>query len=268
MPERRGTAGIIHDGVGRNARSRRGFAIPTISLIVAATSACHSSRPEFLPPRPSEAIVERSALDVEPAAALELPSASAIAGDIRFIGGDPGDVDLGPVVVYLVPTVEEGSASGEREPAVITSRTPEFAPELAAVASGQKVVFANEGPLAHGLFSADMGNDRIDLPAGTRSAPIAVPPRGPVRFFCALHADESFLVYSGRTAHVSVVRVGEPFAFDPIDPGRYRLEIWSEIVSGPVREVVADGYSRKIEPVWIDAGIVRRLIAARDEDRQ
>lgn len=266
MPDSGETTHTDHDAIGRNARGRRAHVIAVVSCLAPTVTACFGSRPEFLPPRPSEAIVDRPTVDVEPAAALGLPAASAITGDIRFIGGPSDDVDLGPVVVHLVPLSPGSSASSDLEPVVIRSDTPEFSPGLGAAARGQPVVFSNDGPVAHGLFSAEMGNVRIDLPAGTRSAPVSVPARGPVRFFCALHADETFFVYSSPGEHVTVVRAGQRFAFHRVAPGRYRLEIWSELVAGPVREVVADGYTRSTEPVWIDTDIVRRLMADRAGD--
>ena len=263
MPESGQAAHTDHDAIGRNARARRAILVALASAPTLVSTACLSPRPEFLPPRPSSAIVEPSAVDVEPAAAIDLPSASAVAGDIRFVGGPSDDVDLGPVVVHLVPLSAGAAASPDLDPVPIRSGTPEFSPDLVAAARGQAVVFSNDGPLAHRLFSAEMGEARIDLPAGARSKPVRVPARGPVRFFCSLHSDETFLVYSSPADHVAVVRAGQSFAFQHVAPGRYRLEIWSDLVAGRVREFIADGYTHRTERVWIDTDIVRRLMAAR-----
>ena len=58
--------------------------------------------------------------------------------------------------------------------------------------------------------------------------------------------------------------VGELYEFEPIEPGRYTLTIWSEFADGPVRDIYVDGYTRKTEPVWIDPDLVRARMAATD----
>jgi hypothetical protein len=197
---------------------------------------------------------------------VEHSSVSVIRGDVRFLGASVERPDLGPIVVYLVPDAPDPVADSTQDlpPVVITSRTPEFAPALSAVARGQRIVLANEGPLNHGLFSAEIGGRRFDLPPGTRSDPFLVPPRGPIRFYCALHADETFVVFGGAVRHISVVTAGQPFVFERVSAGRYTLTIWSRQVEGPVRDVFADGYTSPLEPIWIDPALVRRPLDPED----
>ena len=259
-------AGTEHRRVGRNAAiPARARVLPYVIAGSALLSACAPPRPSFRTPSPRRPLEETATLTADPARTVEHLSVSAITGEIRFLDGSNLDTDLGPIVVYLVPR----SGEGDRPPAdslpalVLTSSTEAFSPPLAAVARGQKLILANEGPLTHGLFSAEIERARFDLPPGTRSAPFSIPPRGPIRFYCALHADETFVVFGSPVRQVAVVEVGEAYEFDSVESGRYTLTIWSQRVEGPVRDVIADGYTRSIESVWIDPDLVRRPAVSR-----
>ncbi|MFV1986265.1 MAG: hypothetical protein ACC682_03240 [Gemmatimonadota bacterium] len=253
-------AGTKHREIRRNAGiPARARILPGLIAGAAVLTACVPPKPNFPTPSPRRPLEQPETLTAEPARTVAHRSVSAITGDIRFLDGSNEDRDLGPIVVYLVPrTGERDRAPADSLPdLVLTSRTEAFSPPLVAVARGQKLVLANEGPLTHGLFSAEIEGVRFDLPPGTRSAPFSVPPRGPIRFYCALHADETFVIFGSPVRHVAVVEAGETYEFDGVESGRYTLTIWSPRVEGPVRDVIADGYTRSIEPVWIDPDLLR-----------
>lgn len=186
---------------------------------------------------------------------------ATVEGDLRFLDRPGGPVDPGWVVVGLVPRTKAIAVSGpgaSAAPLVIVTRTEVFHVDLEAVPLGRPVVLANEGPLAHKLFSASLGSPRsVDLPPGTRSLPIELPAVGPIRFYCSLHADETFVLFAAGVRHVQVVSSGGGFRLGSVAAGRYTLTVWGDRVSGPVREVVVDGYSRMLEPVWIDPDLLR-----------
>lgn len=256
----RGAARPQHGESGRNARARVRIAV----LVALSLSACGTARgaAEFEPPRP------REPLRAGPGAFTTLPPAAGlgplttVSGDIRFLS-PPGDLDLGRVVVFLATRSRADRASSGGSPIPIVSEGQTFAPPLVAVPWNRPVVLANEGPVNHRLFATDLGVERsFRLGPGGRSDPFRLPPAGPIRFFCSLHAAETFVVFSARTAHVAVVEPRERFSFGPVAPGRYVLSIWSERVEGPVREVLVNGYTHRVEPVWIDPGLVRPADAA------
>ena len=201
----------------------------------------------------------------EHAVAPEPQPTTRVTGDVRFLDSSVSDPDLGPVVVYLMP---HGQARAVRRtdpqrPLVITSHRADFDPPLVAVGRGRAVVFANEGPLSHTLFSADLPGARFELPPATRTRDVQLPPVGPVRFYCALHSDESFVVFAADTEYMAVVKGGSPYSLGPVKAGTYTLSIFSERVSGPVRDIRVNGYSRAIEPVWIDPALVRQATEPR-----
>ncbi len=252
-------------GSGRSANTARTWLAWTLAY---AAWACSPGHPPIELPAPNDPAAWHPAAWTEPAAPRDHPPTASVRGEIRWIERSSAPPPpLGPVVVYLRTAPGEASSGRSREtaaregsaPIPIASWTEAFSPPLVAVPWGRTVTLANEGPLVHRLFSAAVGDGRaIDLPPGTRSAPLALPAAGPIRFFCALHAEESFVVFAARTPWVAVVRApGEPFRFDGIPAGRYALGLWSEELEGPVRNVVVDGYSRLHEPVWLDPALVR-----------
>jgi len=251
----RGKTPPFDRGVWRNARwgARVG-----ILIAMPVMSACAGSRPDIALPAPRHSL-EGTPVAAEHVVVVESPPATRVTGEVRFLDSAENEPDLGAVVVYLVfngPT-RPVRRTNTRPPLIVTSRSTVFDPALAAVGGGQPVVFANEGPLSHTLFSADLPGARFELPPGTRTRGIDLPPRGPIRFFCSLHSDESFVVFAGNTEYIAVVEGRSPYSLGPVEAGSYTLSIWSELVSGPVRKVVVDGYSRAIEPIWIDPALVR-----------
>jgi len=242
-------------------------------VAIPAVSACGGSRrPEITLPVPRHALEEKRP-NADPVTTPPSRPTTRVTGDVRFLDSSEGEPDLGPVVVYLMahPPLrpQEGveGAATIRSPLVITSRNTAFDPPLAAVGRGRGVVFANEGPLSHALFSADLPGAKFALPPSTRTRRIDLPPRGPIRFYCSLHADESFVVFAPNTEYVAVVEGHAPYSLGPVEAGVYTLSIWSPRVSGPVRDVVVDGYSRAIEPVWIDPALVRPALATNGGSR-
>jgi len=255
-----GIGGTRHLKIRRNAKIRgRSRVLPVLIAGAVSLSACAQVRPTFHTPSPRLPLHQPTAPSAERARSVEHRSESTITGDVRFLDGSNALADLGRVVVYLVPRVvgRDAGAADPLPPLVLTSKTESFSPPLAAVARDQKLVLANDGPLAHGLFSAEIEGARFDLPPGTRSAAFSIPPQGPIRFYCALHADETFVVFGGRVQHLVVVGAGESYRFEGVESGRYTLTIWSHRVEGPVRDVIADGYTLAIEPVWIDPDLLR-----------
>lgn len=193
-----------------------------------------------------------------------LPPEATVTGHIRLLERTEGGVELGPIVVSLIPRDGALAPTRANAPIVVASTGQTFAPPLGAIPAGRAAVFANDGPLTHAIFSADLPEARVDVPPGGRSAPVRIPPIGPVRFYCSLHSDETFVLYGGA-GRVAVVHAGERFSFAGVEGGRYTLAIWSELLSGPVREIVVDGLSHTVEPIWIDPDLVRSRVGGAED---
>lgn len=226
--------------------------------VVFLTTACASARPEVSIPGAQPAakdirLPDTESVEVPPK--LEPRTVSVVSGEIRFARSGGPAVDLGATVVYLRPrdrTAKKGAASTTVR---IASATEQFAPPLTVVRPGQNVVLVNNGPLVHHLFSPDL-EETFELAPEARSERFSIRGRGPTRFYCALHTEETFVIYSEDAEHVSVATGSQAFRFYRVPPGRYTLAIWSERVSGPIRDVYVDGLRGNREPIWLYANLI------------
>ncbi len=224
-----------------------------------ASGACATARPEVPIPPPRTAATTAERPHADSVARPAKSPVSVVTGDIRFLGGGGSRAELGATVVYLQP--RGGARSTSEEPATplrIITRSEAFAPPIQIAHPVQPIILENRGPVVHRLFSGDLGAERtFELPPGARSEPFRLRRRGAVRFYCSLHSDETFVIFSEEAVHVAIVSDAGEYRFGPVAPGRYTLAIWSERVSGPVRDVLVDGYSRRLEPIWLDPDRLR-----------
>ena len=159
----------------------------------------------------------------------------------------------GPLAVLATP-LDESSAPAPRSNPVIRLRGA-FAPSFLVVGINQYVRFVNEDTIYHRLFSTTDFN-KFDLGTLERGESRIVRMRhpGPVRFYCALHEEESGLVLVAPTPHYSSVGPSGKFALKDLSPGRYELETWSERrPSSEVDVVVAAGEDTSVEIVLLPA---------------
>ncbi|HSM18645.1 MAG TPA: hypothetical protein VK845_16780 [Gemmatimonadales bacterium] len=211
-------------------------------LVVACTG---GGRPGAAPPSPTSGTV------------------GVVTGIVSVLGDGVQLPQLWPVVVLLERKVDDDSTTGWAEPlgaspVRIESHTPAFDPPFWAVRASQPVVLANDGPLTHQIFSADLtGSSVIELGAGARSGLIDLPPRGPVHFFCSLHPDEAFVIYSTTADYVAVAHRAGEYRFTDVSVGWYTLSIWSETVAGPVRDIEVGGTGITREQIWIDPSLIQ-----------
>jgi hypothetical protein len=212
-----------------------------IALCTVLVSACSPIR------RPSD-----------PAAALLEPAAptGALSGTVSVAEGQSVDEATGPVVVMLAPV---GSGRARNRPVqqfTLTSGSERFDPGFAVIAEGDFLVFANEGPVSHRLFSAALGSDlHIPVAPSGSSPPQRIERRGELRFFCALHPEENFSVLVTGDVFSAVVDAEGRYYIAPIPRGSYRLSIWSGQAEVPIRTLEVTGPSMmeeiSLDPSWI-----------------
>ncbi|MGH7540700.1 MAG: hypothetical protein ACRELC_06860, partial [Gemmatimonadota bacterium] len=172
--------------------------------------------------------------------------------------------DLGATVVLLDPVAREGNGTGPRpadgdeegESVVLESATVHFAPPFRAIRAGRPVRLVNAGPLAHRIFSADLDDGALDLPPDSGSVSLSLPPNGPIRFYCSLHPDETFLIFSSPSDHFALPDSTGGFRFPAVPAGRYTLSIWSEAIAGPVRQIEVRAARTTRAIVWLDPGLI------------
>jgi plastocyanin len=168
---------------------------------------------------------------------LRPPAPGAIQG--RLVEADPAA--LGHAVVFLDPLDPERATAPPSEAVVVRQRRQRFSPGLLVAAAGQTVVFENHDAIYHRVFSySDAGAFDLGVleQGGSRSVTLAQP--GLVRFFCALHADESGLILVTPSPHFATVDAEGRYRIPDVPPGQYRLHAWSEARSETTREVTVE----------------------------
>lgn len=187
------------------------------------------------------------------------PSLGAVGGELRFLEGVEPRVDLGPVVVLLDPLGTQTTSARPARTVRVESRTERFDPEFVAVPAGDAIVFENGGQLRHRVFTAGTYREIArEVPPGASSIPVILKKYGPVRFFCSLHPDESFLVYVAPTPYFALLERSGGYWISDLPPGRYQLSIWSPRLAGRVRAVEVPVGRSVREPIWIDPELLPR----------
>lgn len=244
--------------------NNRRFARPAAVLLVGSGIGCFGgSGPQVAPPGPSVPLTETTLHD-ELVATTDPASVGSVEGHVEILGSESTVAELGALVVVLEPLRKDawqspGPHGGGADIVRIESSSEAFDPPFSTVRGHQPVVFINSGPLKHQLFSTSLDERwSVDLDPGARSEPFGLPPQGPIRFFCSLHADESFVLYASDAEHIAVAGPTGEYRIESVRHGRYVLSIWSEIVEGPVREITVDGSFASREPIWLDPELIRR----------
>jgi hypothetical protein len=170
--------------------------------------------------------------------------------------GLAADEGTGPVVVLLEPIGSRRTRNRPVQQLTVTSSTRRFDPGFTAIAEGDFVVFVNEGPVSHRLFSAALGSDlQIPVAPTSSSAPQRIEHKGELRFLCALHPDEDFSLLVTGDVFSAVVDPDGRFYIAPLPRGSYRLSIWGGQTEVPIRTLEVTGPSMKetisLDPSWI-----------------
>lgn len=218
--------------------------VPLPVALALGAMAC-AARPGESPPSPDSSPVPPR------------PTLGAVSGELRLVKRPGPPVDLRPVVVILDPAAVP--ANPPTRTVRVVSPADEFAPEFAAIGPGDSLVFVNRGRLRHRVFTAGADGDVArEVPPGSASEPLVLKKYGPVRFFCSLHPDETFLLYIAPTPYFALLSPAGGYRIRGLPAGEYRLAIWSPRVTGTVREfqVVAGRASR--EQIWIDPLLLTR----------
>ena len=139
--------------------------------------------------------------------------------------------DIATAIVYLQPldarlSDDAGSVNNE---ATIAMRGREFLPHTAVIRIGGTVVFPNQDPFSHNVFSnAEPGG--FDLGLYRRGARRAAnfSQSGVFPIFCNIHARMVSYVVAVPGRHVTTVDSGGRFTLDDVPVGVWRLIVWHE----------------------------------------
>jgi plastocyanin len=131
-----------------------------------------------------------------------------------------------PAVVYLEGAIRGAPASDGRT-ATMAQRDTAFSPAAVVIPVGGAVVFPNEDPFFHNVFSYSAA-ERFDLgryPRG-ESKTVAFDEAGVVKVYCEVHESMRAAVVVTENPFHTVVGADGAFALTGVPPGRYTLVVW------------------------------------------
>lgn len=171
-------------------------------------------------------------------------SASAVRGKVSFLTKRGQNPVVTETLVWLDPVGRAPKRTAAAPGSfMMTTRSKTFLPHVLAVPAGSSVVFPNEDPIAHNLFSLTPGNT-FDLGLYRRGAgkdhKFDTP--GVVNVYCNVHPNMSAVVHVMTTPYYGFADAAGNYAIDA-PAGKYHLTAWNE-QGGSVAsdiEVKADG---------------------------
>jgi len=152
-------------------------------------------------------------------------SANLIAGEVTITIEDKKNHPVHDTIIELI-----GIASNKivKDSIEITQKNKEFSPEISIMPSGSSVLFTNEDPFQHHVYSVSKGN-QFDLPLyqGTPSEQITFESPGVVKLGCNIHDWMLAFAYVSQSEHLIVTGVDGRARFPDIPEGEYELRIWN-----------------------------------------
>jgi len=122
---------------------------------------------------------------------------------------------------------------------VMEQRGREFSPHLIAISTGSTVSFPNFDNVFHNVFSTSpTGAFDLGLYKSGEAREYVFPKEGIVRLGCNLHANMSaYIAIVAAPAYVVTDDSGH-YAFKHLEPGKYKMKVWSERSKAPVAQDV------------------------------
>jgi plastocyanin len=145
--------------------------------------------------------------------------------------------DASNVVVWLTPLDRAAEPPGEPppgryQPPRLVQRNKTFEPHVLVVPVGTLVVFPNEDPFFHNIFSLYDGR-RFDLglyESGT-SRSVRFDRPGVSFLFCNIHAEMSAVVIALDTNYFAVSNHSGHVVVPDVPQGSYQLSVWYELAT-------------------------------------
>ncbi|HEY2748859.1 MAG TPA: carboxypeptidase regulatory-like domain-containing protein [Polyangia bacterium] len=164
------------------------------------------------------------------------PKRGSLAGVLQIDGKAPGGGE--PAVITLEPA--DGKFK-RRTPVhrVVEQRQRDFAPHVLAVPTGSTVAFPNFDTIFHNVFSRseaaafDLGNYR-----NGQSREYKFDKDGIVHLGCNLHSNMSAYIVVVSEPHYVLTDGSGHFRFRSLEPGKYKMRVFSEHAEPAVQEVV------------------------------
>lgn len=168
--------------------------------------------------------------------------AAVVSGNVTFVTKRGQRPNIAETLVWLDPA--DGRAA-KKPPASfsMTTRGKALLPHVMAIPAGSTVVFPNEDPITHNLFSLTPGN-AFDLglyrKGSGKTRKFDTP--GAVNVYCNVHPNMSAVIHVMPSPYYGFVDATGNYSFD-VPPGRYRLVAWNEIGGMTSADITVTGTS-------------------------
>jgi len=161
-------------------------------------------------------------------------------------------------VVWLTPTKGEAPKPPEKV-YKLTQKNKHFDPHLLVVPVGSAVLFPNQDPFFHNVFSVYEGT-RFDLglyESGS-SKEVRFTRPGPSYIFCNIHPEMSAVIMVMTTPYYATTDADGNYSIASVPPGEYEFSVWyenalPEQLKQLQRHVTISTTSAKLDPVTIVA---------------
>ncbi len=134
-------------------------------------------------------------------------------------------------VVWLTPTKGEAPKPPEKV-FRLTQKNKHFSPHLLVVPVGSAVLFPNQDPFFHNVFSVYEGT-RFDLglyESGS-SKEVHFNRPGPSYIFCNIHPEMSAVIMVMTTPYYATTDAAGDYTIATVPPGEYEFSVWYENAS-------------------------------------
>lgn len=160
------------------------------------------------------------------------------------------------VVVWLTPTKGEAPKPPDKVYKLV-QKNKHFEPHLLVVPVGSAVVFPNEDPFFHNVFSVYEGT-RFDLglyESGS-SKEVRFNRPGPSYIFCNIHPEMSAIIMVMTTPYYATTDAQGNYSIEGVPPGEYEFSVWYESavpeqLKQLQRRVSISASSAKLAPVTV-----------------
>jgi plastocyanin len=179
-----------------------------------------------------------------PVANVAAPAAPPATPTVGVSGTVSGGGPQGPggAVIWLKRTNGETPRPAPAHGKVITQRNKAFLPHVLVVPVGSKVVFRNEDPIFHNIFSLTKPNEfDTGLYKEGASYTQTFKHPGAVQLLCNIHASMLGFVVVVDTPFYAQADAAGAFAIRGVPPGDYQIEVWHENASQPTVQRLAVG---------------------------
>jgi plastocyanin len=137
--------------------------------------------------------------------------------------------DASSAVVWLTPARGEAARPAADKVYRLTQKNKHFEPHLLVVPINSAVLFPNQDPFFHNVFSVYEGT-RFDLglyESGT-SREVRFTRPGPSYIFCNIHPEMSAVIMVMTTPYYATTDAQGNYSIDSVPPGEYEFSAWYE----------------------------------------